>query len=417
VTTNHLGWPGSQPGGSTSRDLPTAVVVGLDCITGLQTARILAARGVPVTGVASDPRHFCCRTRAVDAVIHQDTAAPSLIDALEVLANELDRPPVLVPCTDQSVLLIAQHRERLDVCAHVVQPKLQVIETLMDKVAFAGYAEEHGLPVPVTRVVRSEAGAHAAEALDFPCIVKPAVRSATWEREAGSKVVRVDSAAEWMALYRRARAWVEVMIVQEWVPGDDSTLYSCNGYFRHGEPVATFVARKLRQWPPGQGTSCLGEEVREDAIRDATVALFRSTGFHGLGYVELKRDPQTGRALVIEPNVGRPTGRSAIAEAGGVELLHAMYCDTVGLPLPDGLEQHYTGVKWIYISRDIRSALHYWRNGELTLRGWWQSVRGPKAYAVWAPSDPLPFLVELVQAGGKALATLRRRLSARRERG
>ena len=40
-----------------------------------------------------------------------------------------------------------------------------------------------------------------------------------------------------------------------------------------------------------------------------------------LGYVEAKRDVRTGRHYLIEPNIGRPTGRSAIAEAGGVELL------------------------------------------------------------------------------------------------
>jgi hypothetical protein len=42
---------------------PAAVVIGLDSATGLQTARVLARHGVPVTGIAADPRHPCCRTR------------------------------------------------------------------------------------------------------------------------------------------------------------------------------------------------------------------------------------------------------------------------------------------------------------------------------------------------------------------
>ena len=42
---------------------PAAIVIGMDNATGLQSARILTARGVPVIGIAKDPDHFCCRTR------------------------------------------------------------------------------------------------------------------------------------------------------------------------------------------------------------------------------------------------------------------------------------------------------------------------------------------------------------------
>jgi D-aspartate ligase len=59
-----------------------AVVAALDCITGLQTARILAARGVPVIGVAADRRHFCARTRVVRRVIEAPTAGEGLVGAL-----------------------------------------------------------------------------------------------------------------------------------------------------------------------------------------------------------------------------------------------------------------------------------------------------------------------------------------------
>ncbi|MDQ4077225.1 MAG: hypothetical protein M3220_13375 [Chloroflexota bacterium] len=36
---------------------PCAIVIGLDSITGLQAARILADRQVPVIGIAKDPDH------------------------------------------------------------------------------------------------------------------------------------------------------------------------------------------------------------------------------------------------------------------------------------------------------------------------------------------------------------------------
>ena len=60
-----------------------AVVVALDCITGLQTARILAARGIPVVGLAADRRHFCARTRVVREVIEGPTSGDGLVAELK----------------------------------------------------------------------------------------------------------------------------------------------------------------------------------------------------------------------------------------------------------------------------------------------------------------------------------------------
>jgi predicted ATP-grasp superfamily ATP-dependent carboligase len=160
--------------------------------------------------------------------------------------------------------------------------------------------------------------------------------------------------------------------------------------------VATFTARKLRQWPPEIGQSCLGEECRDETVARLSTELFDLVEYHGLAYLEVKRDAGTGEYFIIEPNIARPTGRSAIAEAGGVELLYTMYADALGLPLPVSAVQTYGGVKWIHVLRDLQSALFYWRRGDLTLGDWVRSIRGRKAYALFSWSDPLPFLTAVI---------------------
>src|SRR3954470_11708418 len=67
---------------STIASGPAAVVVGLDCVTGLQTARILHDRAIPVIGVAGDPAHFACRSRAVGRLVGADVTSEQLISAL-----------------------------------------------------------------------------------------------------------------------------------------------------------------------------------------------------------------------------------------------------------------------------------------------------------------------------------------------
>ena len=265
----------------------------------------------------------------------------------------------------------------------------------MDKVNFYHYAQKEGFPIPKTFFLYSRADAEAAAMeLSYPCILKPPYRPYQWTQHTKQKAFKAANPTELLALYDHYQRWAEILIAQDWIEGPVTNLYSCNCYFdKNGQPVATFVARKIRQWPPLTGQSCLGEECRNDFVLAETIRLFCSVGYQGLGYLEVKQDERTGNYFFVEPNVGRPTGRSAIAEAGGVELLYTMYCDADGLTLPEDLEQKYEGVKWIHILRDLQSAFYYWRMGELTIKDWWHSVRGRKAFAVLSWSDPLPFIM------------------------
>jgi predicted ATP-grasp superfamily ATP-dependent carboligase len=371
-----------------------AVVVGLDCITGLQTARILAGHGIPVFGIAGDLAHFCCRTRVCSAIIGADTTGDELIDALEELTSRFDQKAVLFPCTDGSVLTISRQRSRLADAYHVPLPGHDVVELLSDKAKFAAHAHEHGLPIPQTLILESRDDAEeAARTLRFPCMVKPSLKTPLWDERSPEKAYKAQTPAELLAVYDEVAGLSSLLLAQEWISGGEGDHFTCNCYFdRDARPVVTFVTRKIRQWPPQTGAASAAVESRNDVVLETTVRLFSSVGFWGLGYLEMKRDARTGEHLIIEPNVGRPTGRSAAAEAAGVELLYAMYCDVLGLPLPErNLSQRYLGTKWMYFGRDIRSALHYWRRGELSVRGWVNSLRGPKVDAVFAWRDPLPF--------------------------
>lgn len=372
---------------------PYAIIIGIDCVTGLQSARILARHGVPVIGLAKDPKNFCCRTRVCEKILQVNTGSDDLIAMLESLGTTLEQKAVLFPCTDMSVLTLSRHRQRLADMYHIALPEHDVVEMLMDKVSFYTYAHKKDLPIPKTFFLRNRVDAETAvNQLSFPCIMKPPMKTPTWEKNTRAKVYKINDQKEFLTLYDQCSGWADLLMVQEWIEGNDADLYSCNCYFNaRSEPLVTFIARKLRQWPPETGTSCLGEEVRNDVVLEESIRLFRSVNYQGLGYVEMKRDRYTGKHYIIEPNIGRPTGRSAIAEAGGVELLYTKYCDLVGLPLPANREQKYGGVKWIYFLHDIQSSLHYWKRGKLTVREWRQSIRGVKNDAVFSWKDPAPF--------------------------
>ncbi len=396
-------------------DRPPAIVVGLDCITGLQSTRIFAARGIPVVGLVADPGHFCARTRLPVAIVRAPLRGEALVDALVALAERLDQPGVLVPCTDAAVLAISAGRDRLADAFRFVLPDHADVQRLMDKVGFAEHALAAGLAIPPTAVMRSRADAErAAATLTFPAVLKPDFKGPRWVAATKAKAIQVDTAEELLARHDEVGGWADVLIAQSWVPGPESSLYSVNTYHdRTSTQRVAFVARKLRQWPLDTGTSCLGEEVRNPEAAALARDLFGSLPYRGLGYVEAKADERTGRLVIIEPNIGRPTGRSAIAEKGGVELLLSAYRDALGEPLPDATEQTWRGVKWIYWRHDLQAALLRARRGELSAGEWWRSVRGPKVEAVFSRQDPLPFAADIVHTAGAALRAVTRRLVGR----
>lgn len=391
---------------------PPAVLLGLDSMQGLQAARILARHGVQVVGVASSERHYACRTRACEVVIAR--TREELFTFLKTFGEGLAGEAVLIPCQDGRVLSVSRARDELSRWYRIVLPAPDVVEMLMDKVAFYTYAAENGFPIPQTHILRTEADAeHAAESLSFPAVVKPAMRTSQWTEMTDEKAFLVSSPTDLVAIYDRFSMIEDPLIAQEWIPGGVSELYSCNCYFaQNGELLASFVARKLRQWPVDTGQSSFGEEVRDDTVLEESIRLLRSVDYRGFGYVEMKRDPSSGRYYIIEPNVGRPTGRSAIAEAGGVSLLFTGYCDAAGLPLPGNRRQAYRGVRWIHLRRDILSAMVTMRRGELTPWEWFRSLWGVRGFAVLSLRDPMPFIAELGQAVAELISMGLRRLRA-----
>ncbi len=388
---------------------PVAVVIGVEHFVGLQTARILNRHNVPVIGITDHPENNYCRTNACKKILFAETSGEGLVRALIETGPSFDQKAVLFPCSDLSVLTISRHREELNPWYHISLPSADVVETLMNKLLFYPFAQEAGLPIPKTFLLHSkEEVQQAAKALRYPAALKPPVKTQNWVTNTrGVKAYKVASEEELIALYDRCHSWVDELMVQEWVEGPETNLYSCNCYFgADAKPLVTFVARKLRQWPPQTGYSCLGEECRNDVVLEETLRLFKSVDYHGLGYLEIKRDARTGDYVIIEPNIGRPTGRSAICEAGGVELLYTAYCDATGLPLPENRTQQYNGAKWIFWLHDLKSALHYWKRGELTLKEWRHSLRGKKQCAVFSWSDPKPFWLDVTAAYRRRLSRL-----------
>ena len=385
--------------------LPPVVVLGVDCPTGLQAARIFAARGIGVFGLAADPSHPCARTRACTEVFAVGRTEDSVVERLVDISSDIGVGAVLVPCTDSAVLAAARGAASLTPLYRTSLPRAEVVERLLDKSRLPSVARWGGFSVPETRVLRSREDAEAAAStMIFPCVVKPSLKSETWLRNTSAKVFKVSSPSALLARYDQCRSWAHALVVQEWVHGLDRDHYTCNCYLSEsGEELVSFTTRKLRQWPLDVGQASLSEECRNELVRAETVRLLRFAGHFGFGYLEMKHDARSGRHLILEANTGRPTGRLACAEAAGVEFHMTMYADVVGLPLPEQRVQRYRSVKWVHLRHDLQAAAALWSRGRLTLSELAHSWRGPRVHALLSWRDPVPFLADLLRSGSRLL--------------
>lgn len=375
---------------------PPGVVIKLDCATGLQTARILASYQIPVYGIADNPKHFGCRTNTCEQILTADTSSYELVETLISLGSKLQRKSVLFPCSDESAHVISLNRDNLEQWFCFVMPNHDTKELFSNKMNFYKFAERNSLPIPRTFFPKQESDlADMTDKMEFPCVIKPAVKSPVWFKHFQTKAIRVDTAQELHDVFPSVLSATDDPIVQQWIEGKDSNLKSCTFYYnRNCDPLISFTSRKIRQWPPVFGEICVGEEIRDEKVRQHASTLLDGIGFRGVGSLELKVNEADGRLYMIEANVSRLPLRFGLLEAGGVELIRTMYLDALGIEDKTSTQQLYTNAKLILLLRDIRASILYYRMGELTLGEWLLSFRGKKTFAIFSFRDPMPFLID-----------------------
>ncbi|MFK7822010.1 MAG: hypothetical protein AB8G99_25150 [Planctomycetaceae bacterium] len=381
-------------------DKPIAIVLGLDGITGLQAARVLARRDIPVIGIGFS-KHAFLKTNVCRGVVV--ASITELTQALDELGSRCNQKAILFPCTDLSVLEVSRNRDILTNMFNFALPAAETVEKLVSKVTLDDLAKKMDWHAPVTRLLRTSEDAEAAAAsLRFPAVLKPPVKSSAWTPFTNQKCIRVNTPAEFLTTYNTARHTAETLVIQEWVPGKEYWTANCY-YDRNHDLRINYVSQKLRQWPIETGTGCSGVARRNPEVAAFIADMFRDAGFHGQAYIEVKRDPRDGRYILIEPNIGRSTGRSVMAEADGIEMLLTQYQDLTGQPMQTYLHQPEPGVKWVYWRRELRVLCALWRRDDITIGNWWRSIRGRRIAAVFDWRDLKPFVLHWLEGVGKLL--------------
>jgi predicted ATP-grasp superfamily ATP-dependent carboligase len=104
-------------------------------------------------------------------------------------------------------------------------------------------------------------------------------------------------------------------ILQEYVPGD---AYGFFALFNQGRVRATFMHRRVREYPVTGGPSTTAESVRDPELEALGLRLLETLNWHGAAMVEFKKDSRDGEFTLLEVNP-KFWGSLGLAIACGVD--------------------------------------------------------------------------------------------------
>jgi D-aspartate ligase len=371
-----------------------AVVVGAQG-NGLGVVRSLASAGVPTIVVGDSLRDPAVWSRRCTSHLVERSFGRPLVDGLLELQESIAARPVLILTDELAVNTVSEHRVELGARYRVRLPSPAMVDALGNKRLFQRFAEIHTLPVPRTVVVKDENDFAQIAQLGSPVIIKPAdkfpVHMGRIERLRVAE--SVDDAA---ATCGRFLSLGETPVVQEWIDGPDSNIYFA--LFHSGLSPASqsiFFGRKIAASPPRVGSTavCVPAPEAAEMLRPVTEKFLDASQYEGLGSLEFKWNPRTGRFVIIEPTVGRTDSQEEIAALNGLNLALAAYCYELKLPSPK--PKTVDAVAWRESLRSIgiRSGLR-----SRTYDGYWRI------------DDPMPAFVYCVDLAIRAGRRLMRRL-------
>jgi len=310
-----------------------AVLIGLNP-TGLVVARALAKHGVDVIAVTSPlkdgPELYtkCCRIEFCDNIGDQET----LVNALIKIAKKEDEKPVLFMSGDTYVRIVSENREVLSRHFAFSLPEKAIVRTMLEKSLFAEFSDIEGFAVPKSTIVSSvEAVREEIQNIRYPCVVKPSSKNIGWERKTKAKVCKIRNQKELISLVCDTfENFNDDFIIQEWIPGDDADVFFTLMYYdRDSKMTAYFTGRKLLQWSPETGSTCIAENVYSDVLRDTGEQVFNRLSYKGIGSIEFKLDRRTNEFFIIEPTVGRVDLQSAISLLQGINIPMIYYAEMI----------------------------------------------------------------------------------------
>ena len=330
----------------------------------------------------------------------------SLIDFLIDFGKKQSCKSILFATSDLFLMPVVEHKEKLSEFYHIPVCDWNILSKLIEKEYLYKFVGGLGIPCPKTiNVYNIEDFEVIKRELALPLIIKPSV-NINFSRLLGSKAFIIKSEEELEDIISRvseANLCSEKIIVQEYIPGDPTELYTITSYANKEHEITGYsIGHKIRQFPPQTGTIVSGHVVHVEEILEHAEKFIKATKFYGISNIEFKKDSRDGSYKLMEINPRTGLWNLSVLESG-VNLPMQAYNDVLGIPFEKSFNKNDELIWYIWLV-DLFYAV--WGNRKkgfheyaISYREWRKSVRkkGVRSVdALFKWYDPLPFFKGLI---------------------
>ena len=375
------------------------VILKMEHYGSLGIVRSLGTLGIPVFGIDGNPSApgFSSRYCAGRFLWDIDEADPGrTVEYLFHVREVIGSNPILLPTSDESAVLIADHEEVLSQSFIIPRRGSALVRSLCNKRTMHFLACESGIPTPRTEFPRNRENVRGyCESAMFPVMLK-GIDGGRLEQRTGKKMVLAGNDKELLRYYDAMEdPDCPNLMLQEYIPGGEDSVWMFNGYFNEqSECMAGFTGRKLRQNPVYTGMTSLGVCLNNRAVADATGKFMKAIGYRGILDIGYRYDSRDGnyKVLDVNPRIGA-TFRLFVGKKG-LDVARACYLDMTGQPVPGDLAPE--GRKWFVEDKDLVSSYRYYRDGKLSVMEWIASYQGVQEAGYFEPRDLKPLYRAIV---------------------
>jgi D-aspartate ligase len=372
---------------------PEGALVIAEHYRGLALVRSLGRRGIPVWTLEPDPELMASASRYSRKSLPWPAGQDSeqLHYLFELASRHRLQGWALFATSDEPTMLLARHHAALSSRFRMTVPPWHLLSWAYDKRLTYRLAAGVGVDHPRTFYPKTRDELWQLDC-SFPVILKPAFKKQL-NRFTRAKAWRADDRQTLAARYAEACELVgpDAVMVQELISGGGETQFSYAALCAEGRCLASMTARRTRQYPVEFGrSSSFVETCDQPAIEEPARRLLAAMRYTGLVEVEFKYDQKDGRYKLLDVNPRAWTWHALCGRAG-VDFPYLLWCSIHGEPVPEFHGR--PGVRWVRMSTDLAAASTEMLRGRLSLRDYFQSLKGPIEFAAFAADDPMPALL------------------------
>ena len=297
------------------------------------------AYGIPSVAIGKGRLNATSNSRIVSV----DVVEPNLEDD-EVFCKTLmdfagrypkEQTLLLVPCGDNYIKLLVRNQDKLRPYYRFECISEELLMRLSIKENFYEVCTEHGFAFPKTTACSYENYKNVELPFDFPVIIKPSNSVAYWNCKFPhkKKVFVAQNKEEFTAILNAiyGSSYKDHLILQEYIPGDDSQMRVMNCYCGSDKKVKLIALGQAlleEHSPEGIGSYAAIINTRDDALAQQMKDFLEGIGYVGFANFDMKLDPRDGKYKLFEMNLRQ--GRSSFfVTASGYNLAKWLADDVI----------------------------------------------------------------------------------------